>query len=77
MLCQYAVSVLIHMSWACVVQLLLNLWLQGLGGSSSMPSEEPEAEAKVTDIVGATFIEVDDEMLDGLPKTEPISKFRH
>lgn len=42
-----------------------------------MPSEEPEAEAKVTDTVGASFIEVDDEMLQALPKTEPISKFHH
>ncbi|KAF2618497.1 hypothetical protein F2Q68_00041988 [Brassica cretica] len=46
----------------------------GLGGSSSVPSEEPEAEPKVTDTVGASFIEVDDEMLQALPKTEPISK---
>ncbi|CAA7032933.1 unnamed protein product [Microthlaspi erraticum] len=45
----------------------------GLGGSSSMPSEVPEAEAKVTDTVEPTFIDVDDEMLDGLPKTEPIT----
>lgn len=42
-----------------------------------MPSEVPEAEAKVTDTVEPTFIEVDDEMVDGLPKTEPISKFHH
>lgn len=40
-----------------------------------MPSEEPEAEPKVTDNVGASLIEVDDEMLQALPKTEPISKF--
>ncbi|VVB02467.1 unnamed protein product [Arabis nemorensis] len=45
----------------------------GLGSSSSMPSEEPEAEAKVTDTVGVDFIEVNDEMLDGLPKTDPIT----
>lgn len=42
-----------------------------------MPTEEPEAEPKVADIVVASFIEVDDEMLDGLPKTDPISKFHH
>ncbi|CAN8315046.1 unnamed protein product [Cochlearia groenlandica] len=45
----------------------------GLGGSSSMPSEEPETEAKVANTVETGFIEVDDEMLDGLPKTEPIT----
>jgi len=55
----------------------LNLWLQGLGGSSSIPTEEPEAEPKIADTVGVSFIEVDDEMLDGLPKTDPISKFHH
>ncbi|CAH2061075.1 unnamed protein product [Thlaspi arvense] len=43
------------------------------GGSSSLPSEEPEAEVKVTDTVGASFMEVDDEMLDRLPKTDPIT----
>lgn len=72
-----AVSVFVSMfcAWRCSV--ILNLWLQGLGGSSSVPSEEPEAEPKVTDTVGASFIEVDDEMLQALPKTEPISKFLH
>ncbi|CAH8390357.1 unnamed protein product [Eruca vesicaria subsp. sativa] len=45
----------------------------GLGGSSSVPSEEPEAEPKVTDTVGVSLIEVDDEMLEALPKTEPIT----
>lgn len=60
-------------AWRCSV--ILNLSLQGLGGSSSVPSEEPEAEPKVTDTVGASLIEVDDEMLQALPKTEPISKF--
>jgi chromodomain-helicase-DNA-binding protein 4 len=45
----------------------------GLGGSSSIPTEEPEAEPKIADTVGVSFIEVDDEMLDGLPKTDPIT----